>query len=246
MENQSEGFLIPHPPLRVGTFFIIITIGALSQHVQSLFLFLLFGVVLLLLERVPASYMMSRLKVVSPVLLFFLLFFPIYEKTPIIGLVKGGLYSGRLLFVTIMLTLLFVHLPLPRFLHALHALRLPSLFIQLLFFTLRFMEGFTREAKQMMVGMRSRGYRGRRLFSIEAYGTLSRLPGSLLIRALARSERVTYGLLSRGYTGEWIGERFPKVHPSEVAQAALLLSMTAAIFVVDHYGGFLFPSFMSP
>lgn len=239
--RSKTGSLIPHPPLRVGTFLIIIITGVLVRHLEILSLFLFFGGILLHLEGVPFSTLLTRLKVIFPILLFLLLFFPFYEKSLTEGLAKGALYSGRLLFVTLILTLLFHHLPLPRFLHALKALHLPPLFIQLLFFTLRFMEVFAHEAKEMMIGMKSRGYRGKRWFSVNAYRTLSRLPGSLLVRAFARSERITLGLLSRGYSGQWVGGYFPKMQGAERSRAALLLLISVTLLIADSYA--LLPTF---
>lgn len=161
---------------------------------------LVIGTLLLLSYRIPLRTFVKQLKPIAFFMLFTFLFFPIYEGG--LGWIKALQYSGRLLFVAQVLTFLFYRMGIIPFLQVLAELRLPSIFIELIVFTLRFMDVFRNEVRQMLLSLRSRGFYAGNWFQVKKYRVLGGLLGSLLLRSFQRSERIYLGLLSKGYKGE--------------------------------------------
>ncbi|MGD8192717.1 cobalt ECF transporter T component CbiQ [Brevibacillus ginsengisoli] len=203
---------IEQPKLRVIIALFLIVIGVSLKEWQTILLILLFGQGLLTISRVPFSLFWKRLRLILPFMLFTFLFFPLYEQGSVAlslwgvtlswqGLEKAFQYTGRLIFVTQILTLMFQTVTIPLFIQVLHQLKVPDIILQLILFALRFMEVFAEEARVMTKAMQSRGFRPSKWFSYRGYSILASLIGSLLIRAMRRSDRIYLGMLSRGYQG---------------------------------------------
>lgn len=230
---------IEHPKLRVVTALILIVVGVSLTKWQTIFLVLLFGQGLLTMSRVPFSFFWKRLRLILPFTLFTFLFFPFYEPGAAIlslgeitlswqGVEKAFMYTGRLLFVTQMLTLMFQTVTIPLFIQILYQLKVPDILLQLILFALRFMEVFAEEARVMIKALQSRGYRFGKWFTYRGYRVLASLVGSLLIRAISRSDRIYLGMLSRGYQGRMAEISWPRPTKRDWVHAgASLVSMIA-------------------
>lgn len=203
---------IKQPQLRVMTALFMMIVGVSLRDSQSIVMLLCFGQGLLAISRVPFSLLWKRLRLILPFTLFTFLFFPLYEHGTVMtslagisislqGIEKAFIYTGRLIFVTQMLTLLFQTVTIPLFLQVLYQWKVPDIIIQLILFALRFMEVFAEEVRAMSKAMQSRGFRTGKWFSYRGYANLASLIGSLLLRAIRRSERIYLGMLSRGYRG---------------------------------------------
>jgi cobalt/nickel transport system permease protein len=191
---------LPHAKARTTTGLVMIMIGVLPVNGQAVFVNLIFGQMLLLLYRVPVSFLYRKIKPILPFIGFTLLFFPIYEGAE--GVLKAAIYIGRLLFVAQMLAFMLFKTPLPVFLKSLQALKVPNIFIELILFTLRFFDVFKREFNQMRLSLKSRSFFSGSLFSMSKYRTIGKMIGIMLMRSLQRAERIYLGMASRGYTGE--------------------------------------------
>ncbi len=85
--------------------------------------------------------------------------------------------------------------------HALHHLRLPRRLVQLLLFTIRYIDVLEREYRRLRTAMRARGFRPR--LNRHTYRSYGYLIGMLLVRSLDRSERILAAMKCRGFQGEF-------------------------------------------
>lgn len=106
--------------------------------------------------------------------------------------------------------------------HALHRLHLPVALVQLLQFTLRYVNLIHGEFGRMRIAMRARGFKaGTHWHSVRSLGYAL---GTLLVRSLDRSERVLRAMQCRGFTGH-----FPVVETLRFGAADTRLATLAAL-----------------
>ncbi|MBK1706732.1 cobalt ECF transporter T component CbiQ [Halochromatium glycolicum] len=86
--------------------------------------------------------------------------------------------------------------------HALHRLRMPTVLVQLLQFTVRYVGLIDAELDRMRIAMRARGFVPGTNW--HTYRSLGYALGMLLVRSLERAERVLCAMKCRGFSG-----RFP-------------------------------------
>ncbi len=166
---------------------------------------LLMGVILV--SRVPLSYLGKRLVIEVPFVLFAILvpFVATGPQVDVLGvsvsstglLAAWGLLVKGTLGVLASLTLAATTEPVD-VLRGLERLRMPDLIVQIMGFMIRYLDVVTAEMGRMLVAMRSRGCDPR---SPRHWPVLARSLGALFIRSYERGERVHLAMLSRGYTG---------------------------------------------
>jgi cobalt/nickel transport system permease protein len=130
------------------------------------------------------------------------------------GFVKAEIYTGRLLYVAMILSFIMYQTTNESLLKVLHQLKIPSIFIELAFFTLRFTDVFKVEIRNMHLSIRSKGFQTVNFFNVKTIKILGHLLGSMLVRSLQRSERIYLGMQSRGYNGQILhieNEKLPKI-----------------------------------
>ncbi|TLS51322.1 hypothetical protein FE782_16490 [Paenibacillus antri] len=222
--------VIRDPRLRVVALFGALALGVSVERWQTAWGFVALGFVWLAAGGVPGRLFWRRARLVLPLLAFMFVFFPWAYGAE--GWEKAGLYAGRLLFAVQTLSLTFHGLPAPAFFQTLLRLKVPSIFVEMALFTLRYIDVFRAEASSMLRGLRSRGYRAAsRWFSPATYVVLSKLLGSLLLRAFRRSERVYLGMLSRGYRGVVPVRELPPHAFGDAWKAAWMAGAALALFV---------------
>lgn len=160
-----------------------------------------------LVSRVPITYLLRRLVVEVPFVLFAVLmpFVADGERIEVLGLQlsRPGLVAGGLLLakatlgVLGALTLAATTEPVA-LLAGLQRLRLPALMVSIMSFMVRYLDVVTGELSRMTTAIRSRGGDPR---SPRHWPMLGRTLGALFIRSYERGERVHLAMLSRGYTG---------------------------------------------
>ena len=176
-----------------------------AYAVHGLYALLLVGAVVL--ARVPASYLLPRMLVEVPFVVFALLvpFVATGPRTEVLGLslsepglvsafallAKGtlGVLAGLLLAATTEPTAL---------LRGLERLRMPQQLIQIMGFMLRYLEVVTDEMRRMRIASASRGFTAR---NPRHWPVVAKSVGALFIRSFERGERVHQAMVSRGYTG---------------------------------------------
>ena len=169
------------------------------------YLLLLAGVVAV--SRVPPTYLLRRMVVEVPFLVFAVVlpFVAHGPRTELLGLsvsepglvAAGGLAIKGTLGVLASLTLAATTEPRD-VLRGLETLRLPRQLVQILGFMIRYLDVVGGETARMRVALASRGFDGR---NPRHWPVLARTAGALFIRSYERGERVHLAMLSRGYDG---------------------------------------------
>jgi cobalt/nickel transport system permease protein len=160
-----------------------------------------------LLSRVPLSYLLPRMVVEVPFVVFALLvpFISHGPRTEVLGLTvsEPGLHAGIALLLKgtmgVLASLTLAATTEPQdLLRGLQRLRMPDLIVQIMGFMIRYLDVVTAELGRMMTALRSRGCDPR---SPRHWPVLARSLGALFIRSYERGERVHLAMLSRGYDG---------------------------------------------
>jgi cobalt/nickel transport system permease protein len=164
-------------------------------------------VVVIGLSRVPVGYLLKRMVVEIPFVVFAVLipFVSHGPDTEVLGVTVSepglvaawGLLAKGTLGVLAALTLAATT-EAPDLLRGLQRLRVPDLLVQIMGFMIRYLDVVTGEMGRMLVAMRSRGCDPR---SPRHWPALGRALGALFIRSYERGERVHLAMLSRGYDG---------------------------------------------
>lgn len=163
--------------------------------------------VVVAVSRVPPAYLLKRMVVEVPFVVFALLlpFVAHGPRTEVLGLSLSesgllsawGLLAKGTLGVLASLTLAATTEP-HDLLVGLERLRMPSLLVQIMGFMVRYLEVVTDELHRMKVARDSRGFSAR---DPRHWPVLARSVGALFIRSFERGERVHLAMLSRGYDG---------------------------------------------
>ena len=110
--------------------------------------------------------------------------------------------------------------------HALRRLWVPEKLVQLLFFTVRYIEVLGQEYQRLRLAMKARAFRQRN--SLHTWRSVGYLLGMLLVRSLERSERILGAMKCRGYTG-----RLYALDTLSLRQADIVFAgASAAAFVI--------------
>ncbi|MEU6777651.1 cobalt ECF transporter T component CbiQ [Nonomuraea angiospora] len=158
--------------------------------------------------RVPLTYVLRRMVIEVPFVLFAFLI-PVIglgERTTVLGLSLSvpGLWAAWNILAKatlgVIASILLAATTEPRvILIGAQRLRLPALLVQIAMFMLRYMDVIMDEMRRMRVARESRGFEARDLRHVPV---IARSAGALFIRSYERGERVHLAMLSRGYTGQ--------------------------------------------
>jgi cobalt/nickel transport system permease protein len=169
--------------------------------------YLLVVIGVIVTARVPVLYVVRRMVIEVPFLVFAALipFVATGPRTDVLGmslsepglLAAWGLVAKGTIGVMSSLTLAATTEP-SEVLLGLRRLRLPELIVQIMGFMIRYLDVVSADLGRMLVAMRSRGADPR---SPRHWPALARTLGALFIRSYERGERVHLAMLSRGYDG---------------------------------------------
>lgn len=175
--------------------------------------FALFGCYLLVVlgavrvARVPFGYLLPRMVVELPFVLFAVLlpFVAHGERVDVLGLSlseEGLLGAWGLLAkgtLGVLASLLLAATTEPQdVVTGLQRLRMPALLVQIMSFMVRYLDVVTDEFRRMRIARESRGFSAR---DPRQWPVLARTLGALFIRSYERGERVHLAMLARGYDG---------------------------------------------
>ncbi|OPC82792.1 cobalt ECF transporter T component CbiQ [Embleya scabrispora] len=199
--------LPPHCKLLALIGFVLATVSTPREAYWAFGAYAALLAVVAAIARVPAGFVLRRMLVETPFVLFALLL-PFVAGGPtveVLGLTvshdgllgawnvlaKGtlGVVAGVLLAATTELRALLL---------GLRKLRMPPLLVQIMSFMLRYGAVITAEMGRMRIARESRGFVARDLRQTPA---VAKSAGALFIRSYERGERVHLAMLSRGYTG---------------------------------------------
>ncbi len=163
--------------------------------------------VVVAVSQVPPTYLLKRLVVETPFVVFAVIlpFVATGPRTEVLGVQvsEAGLLAGWALLAKgtlgVLASLLLAATTEPRDLLAgLERLRLPQQLVQIMGFMIRYVDVVTDEMRRMRVARESRGFTAR---NPKHWPVLARSAGALFIRSYERGERVHLAMVSRGYTG---------------------------------------------
>ena len=171
----------------------------------AVYLLVILGVIVV--STVPPTYILKRMVVEVPFVVFAVLmpFIATGPRTEFLGLTvsAAGLMSAWALLakgtlgVLASLTLAATTEP-HHLLAGLERLRLPHQLVQIMGFMVRYLDVVSDEMRRMRIARESRGFAAR---NPRHWPVLARSAGALFIRSYERGERVHLAMVARGYTG---------------------------------------------
>jgi cobalt/nickel transport system permease protein len=188
--------------------FMLVVVATPREWLAAFAAYLAIVVLVIGASKVPPLYIVKRMVVELPFVVFALLmpFIATGPRTEFLGLTVSqegllaawGLLAKGTLGVMASLTLAATTEPRD-LLTGLERLRLPQQLVQIMGFMMRYLDVVTDEMHRMRVARESRGFRAR---SIRQWPVIARSAGALFIRSYERGERVHLAMLSRGYNGK--------------------------------------------
>ncbi|MFD3551380.1 cobalt ECF transporter T component CbiQ [Streptomyces goshikiensis] len=187
--------------------FVLVVVSTPREAVWAFGLYAALIAAVAAVARIPAGFLLRRLVIEVPFVLFAVLmpFVAEGERVEFLGmslsvsglwgawnvLAKGtlGVAASVLLASTTELRALLL---------GLQKLRLPPLLVQIASFMIRYGDVITDELRRMSIARRSRGFEAR---GVRHWGVLAKTAGALFIRSYERGERVYLAMVSRGYAG---------------------------------------------
>jgi len=162
-----------------------------------------------IISKLPASFVLGRLRYPSLFLLAIVLILPFLSGQTVImsigplhlrqeGLLAVLLIATRFLCIVTIGLVLFNTTSLVNSIKAMRALGLPAIMADMAFLALRYLQEIAQDLHQMQTSMRLRGF-GKHRLSIHKLRILAWLGGSILVYSYERSERVYKAMILRGY-----------------------------------------------
>jgi len=233
------------PRAKIIAFLFLIFSVVLIPDLKVAFIGLFFAIFLLILSRIPLSFVLGHLKWVAMfVLSFFVILaftFPGKEMANFyfLSITAEGLYTGSLITVRAFsaVILIFPMIGTMRFdmtIKALDKLKVPNSLVQMLMFTYRYIFVFADEFQQMWTAMASRGFKLRT--TLYALRTIGKVMGMLFVRSYERAERVYRAMRSRGYTGNPKTLVEFEIRRRDYILAAFIIGFAVSLHIISFAG----------
>jgi cobalt/nickel transport system permease protein len=187
--------------------FVLVVVATPPDWFVAYAVYLAVVLAVVLVSTVPPTYVLKRLVVEVPFVVFAVLmpFIATGPRTEVLGVSvsEAGLLAGWALLAKGTLGVL-ASLTLAATTEArdvlvgLERLRLPSQLVQIMGFMIRYVDVVSDEMRRMRIALESRGFSAR---NPRHWPVLARSAGALFIRSYERGERVHLAMVSRGYTG---------------------------------------------
>jgi cobalt/nickel transport system permease protein len=230
------------PEVKVAAAFSMVVAVAITPR-EAFWAFAVYGAILAavaVMASVPAGFLAVRLTAVLPFVAFAFLipFVASGDRVEVLGLsVSGeGLWSAWNILVKAVLgattsILLVATTEVPEILRGMGKLKVPSVFVSIAGFMVRYLELIAEELGRMRNAMRARGYEPRWLWQAGPYASAA---GTLFVRSYERSERVHAAMLSRGYDGAMpdVSSKPARGTDWAVAAAVPVLALAAAVVAI--------------
>jgi cobalt/nickel transport system permease protein len=215
--------------------FVLLVVSVPPQQYRALLALVLVALGVLASTRVPVRFLLPRLAVELPFLVFAVLL-PFVALGPRVSLgpitvSQSGVDAAVALLLkgtcgVVMAVAFAVTTPPRDLVRALQHLRVPDTLVTIAGFMVRYVDVVGDQMRRMRVARASRGFTAR---SVRAWPALAASTGALFIRSYERGERVHLAMVSRGWSG-----RMPVTAPlaASPAQWALALAPAAVAAVV--------------
>jgi cobalt/nickel transport system permease protein len=187
--------------------FVLVVVATPPDWFAAYAVYLAVVLAVVLVSAVPPTYILKRLVVEVPFVVFAMLmpFIATGPRVEVLGVSvsQAGLVAGWALLAKgtlgVLASLTLAATTEPRdVLVGLERLRLPAQLVQIMGFMIRYVDVVTDEMRRMRIALESRGFSAR---NPRHWPVVARSAGALFIRSYERGERVHLAMVSRGYTG---------------------------------------------
>jgi cobalt/nickel transport system permease protein len=187
--------------------FVLVVVATPKDWFPAYGGYLLVIAAVIAVSQVPPTYILKRMVVEVPFVVFAVLmpFIATGPRTEFLGLTvsEPGLLAAWALLAKgtlgVMASLTLAATTEPRdLLIGLERLRLPHQLVQIMGFMVRYLDVVTDEMRRMRIARESRGFTAR---NPKHWPVIARSAGALFIRSYERGERVHLAMVSRGFTG---------------------------------------------
>ena len=214
-EKFSKGTSLIHtldPRVKIIVILLFSVIVAVTDKTISLIAALLFSIMIIMIAKLKAKEILSRLLVVNSFIFLLWIMLPFTfggEKIYTLGSMgisqEGIKYAFLISIKSNSIVLAGIALlsttSVYNIIHALHHLYLPDKLTQLFFFTYRYLHTIYSEYVSLNNALKIRGFKPKTNF--HTYKTYAYLVGMLLVRSYDRSNRVYNAMLCRGFKGKF-------------------------------------------
>lgn len=191
----------------------IITVASFGRYdVSAMLPLILFPWALISLAGLPFGYLARKVVLVAPFAFFIGIFNPLLDQAPLLAYGPLHISGGWVSFCSIMLRfaltvstalVLIATTSFPGVCRALERLGAPRVFAVQLLFLYRYLFVLVEEAARMLRARKLRSQAGRG----EGFRSFIPLLGQLLLRTLARAQRIHQAMLCRAFDGEFRSTR---------------------------------------
>ncbi len=198
--------LDPRTKLLTTLVFIVAVVSFGKYEIAALLPFLIYPVALAAVGNLPPAYLARKILLAAPFAFFIGIFNPLLDRAVMVHLGPLALSGGWVSFASIMLRfvltvsaalILIATTSLNEVGLALEKLGAPNGFVVQLLFLYRYIFVLTDEALRLMRARALRSFQGRGL----GFAVFSSMIGQLLLRTLARAQRIHLAMRSRGFDG---------------------------------------------
>ncbi len=219
----------------VTTLVFVITVASFGRYeITPLLPFFLFPLTLLVLGDLPAGYLAKKLLLVAPFAFFIGILNPVFDTETLLHLGPIELSGGWVSFASVLLRftltvgaalILIATTSFPGVCMALEKLGAPRVFSVQLLFLHRYIFVLVEEAARLVRARSLRSFHGRGK-ELRVFGSLV---GQLLLRTLARAQRIHLAMLCRGFDGE---VRLLRRHRIGLPEVLFTLGWSAAFLLL--------------
>ena len=200
------------PRVKIASLLFLVIIIALLNTLPLALFALVIAITLVKLSNIPKDFVISGIKWVVLFLVPFLIIMPITYPGDADLYLLGIPFSWPGFRLALLIILKAIAIVLTSYImftsgrfvdsmSALQHLKCPTVFVQMLLFTYRYIFVFIEEMRSMDTAMKARGF----VKKADSYTlkVLGNFVGTLLIRSFERTERIYKAMLSKGYQGQF-------------------------------------------
>ena len=198
------------PRAKIVSFLFLIFSLVLLPDLKLALIGLVASIFLLILSKLPLSFVIHYLKWVLLFILPFLIIMPFsMEGKEILsfygmkltreGLIYASLISTRAVSAGILIFPMMATTKFEKTLKALKSLKVPDILVQILMFSYRYIFTLVEEFQNTLRTMQSRGFKLKLNFC--TFETMGKAVGMLFVKGYERAERVYRAMQARGYSG---------------------------------------------
>jgi len=242
--------LDPRAKVVTTLFFVVCVVSFDKYEISRLLPFFLFPAFLIGMADLPFAYLLRKLVIVSPFVLFIGIFNPLIDRDIILQIgtlqISGGWVSLLSILLRFLLTvgaalLLLATTGFPAICMAIEKLGAPRIFALQLLMLYRYIFILIEEAIRMLRAYALRSFSGRKM----RYHIFRQLLGNLLLRTIDRAQRIHLAMLSRAFTGEIRIVRhytFGRIEAMYTICLILFFGLLRFVDIAGLLGGFLLRS----